>query len=283
MLFVGQSPAVATETLIAAGDQHACRGEGDDLTASLVESLPGTVVAVGDMATNFGYAEEYECYTPTWGRFMDRTYAVAGNHDYEGTAGAPFTEYFAAQLGGSSTPTYYTRTVGDWRIYVLDTNCDYINCDTEVDWLKRKLERFPTTCVAAFFHHPVFTSSGKNGYEQSQRFYGILFRAGADVVVTAHRHNYERFAQMSLEGTDKTGPRQFVVGTGGATNWSDFRTTPSDGSKARIAETLGVLNLTLEADRYDWSFIDTQGQVLDAGSDNCVPASSFTSARRLRK
>ncbi len=58
-------------------------------------------------------------------------------------------------------------------------------------------------------------------------FWQILYDAGADVVLSGHDHNYERFAPQDPNGVLdlQFGLRQFVVGTGG-TSLSDF----GDGS-----------------------------------------------------
>jgi Calcineurin-like phosphoesterase len=265
LLSTGQR-ASAAETLVIAGDQHACEGRGDDRTAAGVGS--GTVVVLGDMATQRGVASEYECYDSSWGRFMHRTMAVAGNHDWK-SGGEAFLAYFGEALGPAWHPTYYGFDRGQWRLYVLDTNCGFVDCDAQADWLRRQLKSHTNRCVGAFFHHPAHTSMFGGGAEQSRPFVRILSRARADLAASAHRHGYERFANMGPDETVRAnGLRQFVVGTGGSTSWREFG-TPRHGSQVRIGETLGVLRLTLRWDSYDWRFISAQGSVLDRGMDRC--------------
>ena len=70
----------------------------------------------------------------------------------------------------------------------------------------------------AIWHHPRF-SSGEHGSDASVwPFWDALYRAGADVVVNGHDHDYERFGPQDPAGReDKArGLREFVVGTGGA-------------------------------------------------------------------
>src|SRR5919202_6301082 len=69
--------------LLAAGDIASCQSRGDRATAKLLDSISGTVLALGDLAYPAGTAKEFdECYDRTWGRFKDRTKPVPGNHDY---------------------------------------------------------------------------------------------------------------------------------------------------------------------------------------------------------
>ena len=98
-------------------------------------------------------------------------------------------------------------------------------------------------------------------------FWRILYNAGADVVVVAHDHLYERYAPQDPDGRfDPTrGVRQFIAGTGGANLYNFVTVRPN--SERRISA-FGVLKLTLEADRYDWEFIPTAGD-RDRGSDTC--------------
>src|SRR5262249_60616387 len=81
--------------LVGAGDIASC----DDLhgayaTAKLIEKIPGTVFAVGDLAYPDGSDENFKnCYTPTWGRFKDRTRPAPGNHEYHSTGASGYGRY----------------------------------------------------------------------------------------------------------------------------------------------------------------------------------------------
>ena len=65
-------------------------------------------------------------------------------------------------------------------------------------------------------------------------FWTPLYAAGADVILSGHRHNYERFARQTPAGVaDPTrGIRQFVVGTGGD-SLSSFSSTVAANSQVR--------------------------------------------------
>src|SRR5258708_88656 len=61
--------------LVGAGDIASCKyPEGARATAKLIEKIPGTVFAAGDLAYERGTAAEFRnCYDTTWGKFKDRT------------------------------------------------------------------------------------------------------------------------------------------------------------------------------------------------------------------
>jgi len=79
-----QSPERAF-VLVGAGDIASCKNpEGARATAKLIEQIPGTVFAAGDLAYEKGSAEDFKnCYDPAWGRFKERTKPALGNHEYE--------------------------------------------------------------------------------------------------------------------------------------------------------------------------------------------------------
>ena len=108
-------------------------------------------------------------------------------------------------------------------------------------------------------------------------FWQALYDAGADVVLSAHEHHYERFAPQDPAGhlDRKQGIRQFVVGTGGSSRYGFGRILET--SEVRNAETFGVLVLTLHRTSYDWVFVPVRSRLdridekpfADAGSADC--------------
>ena len=101
-------------------------------------------------------------------------------------------------------------------------------------------------------------------------FWADLQAAGADVVLSGHRHDYERFARQDSEGrADPAGMREFVVGTGGGPH-DHFEGPVAPNSEIRQQDSYGVLQLTLHPDGYDWRFTATAGDPFtDSGSDSC--------------
>ena len=85
--------------------------------------------------------------------------------------------------------------------------------------------------------------------------WALLQEAGAELVLSGHDHDYERFAPQDAHGQrDPRGLRQFVVGTGGA--YPTPFLIPKENSAARDASRNGVLRLRLAPGRYDWEFLE---------------------------
>src|SRR5215471_8413274 len=94
--------------LVGAGDIAACAAlEGAEATAKLIEQIPGTVFAAGDLAYERGTEQEFrDCYGRTWGRFKDRTKPTPGNHEYNSSAGVAYFAYWGA-AAGTPDKSYY--------------------------------------------------------------------------------------------------------------------------------------------------------------------------------
>jgi hypothetical protein len=128
--------------------------------------------------------------------------------------------------------------------------------------------------VLAYWHQPHF-SSGSHGNDDggsnpTGAFWQALYDFHADVVLSAHDHDYERFAPQTPAGAadPANGIRQFVVGTGGKSQSSFVAVKPN--SEIRSSGTYGVLLLTLHPSGYDWQFAAEPGKSFgDAGSGSC--------------
>jgi hypothetical protein len=262
-------------TLIAAGDIASCSSKGDTATATLVEGMPGTVATLGDNAYPEGRPQDFaNCYAPTWGQFKDRTHPAAGNHDYMTPNAAGYFGYFGAAAGPEGKG-YYSYDLGSWHVVVINSNCNDIggceNGSPQQVWLKADLAKHPATCTLAYWHHPRFSSGAEHGDDPAMTdIWQTLQNAGADVVLSGHDHDYERFAPQDADGTADPahGIREFVVGTGGAGRY-DFK-APEPNTEIRSNETWGVLVLTLKPAGYDWTFVPVAGGTFtDQGSAAC--------------
>src|SRR3954470_5232312 len=71
------------EVILVAGNIATCGTTNDEATAAVLDTLPGTVFALGDNVFPDGSIGAYtDCYQPSWGRHKARTYAALGNHEY---------------------------------------------------------------------------------------------------------------------------------------------------------------------------------------------------------
>jgi acid phosphatase type 7 len=86
------------------------------------------------------------------------------------------------------------------------------------EWLREDLAKHPTACTLAYFHKRLCSSGLKHGNDPEVKpFWEILYHGGADVIVNANDHDYERFMPQDPNGVvdAQHGIREFVVGTGG--------------------------------------------------------------------
>ena len=268
------TPSTTSEpaaTLVAAGDIAACDMEGDSATAALIADLEGTVATLGDNVYPAGSDETFaQCYDPVWGPFRDRTRPAIGNHDLSGDGGAAYFRYFG---DGAGIPGegWYSYDIGDWHIVVLNSNCELIACtpgSAQYEWLVDVLSAASVQCTLAYMHHPRFSSGPHGDYPPVAPLWEALHAAAADVVLVGHDHLYERFAPQTPAGiADASGIRQFMVGTGGYQLYGAERVAPN--SEVLIDDALGVLELTLQPDSYDWRFLTIDGMAADTGTGAC--------------
>src|ERR1700738_4302485 len=98
--------------LVGAGDIADCRDlSGAEATAKLLDEIPGTVMAVGDLAYPDGTKENFNCYDRTWGRAKTRTRPAPGNHEFHSNGATPYFEYFGLAAGDPGNG-YYSYNAG---------------------------------------------------------------------------------------------------------------------------------------------------------------------------
>jgi len=274
---VGQTTTV---TLVGAGDIASCSHDRDQATADVLAKVSGTVFTLGDNVYPDGTAAQFQnCYHPTWGAQKDRTMPSVGNHEYNTQNASDYFDYFGPRAG---TPGkgYYSYDRGSWHIVALNSNCNEVGgCDRispQGRWLRNDLANNPAGCTLAYFHHPLFVSTGA-ATPEVRPFWNILYNHDADVILSGHAHYYERFAPQRPDGTrDRSrGIREFVVGTGGALPENPM-TTPRAANSVVDSEKLpgdtayGVLKLRLSAGGYAWKFLPVAGEAFtDSGTRQC--------------
>ena len=270
-----------TVTLVGAGDIASCRNlEGARATAALIDKIPGTVFAAGDLAYEKGTPAEFQnCYGPTWGRFKDRTRPTLGNHEYglPGPANAYF-RYWGSQAGPAGKG-YYSYDLGAWHIIALNTNCaaeGVGGCaagSPQETWLKEDLAAHPNVCLLAYGHHALFSSGifkSHAVHPELKALWQDLYAAHADLILAGHEHSYERFSPQDPDGHSdpQNGIREIVVGTGGRSH--DLLGIPLPNSELRDWSSYGVLKLALAPGQYTWEFIPAAaGAFHDSGSGTC--------------
>jgi hypothetical protein len=284
VLLAASGPSRIIRPVAAADDDVVFVGAGDianceilggaRATASLLDRIEGAVFTLGDHAYQHGSEKEFrDCYDPTWGRHKARTHPTVGNHDMITDRGRPYFKYFGDNAGPDERG-YYSFDLGAWHIISLNSFIDAGGHSPQVKWLREDLAAHQTNdCVLAYWHIARFSSGAHGSDPLMSDVWRVLFEAGADIVLSSHDHDYERFAPQDNKGKadPEHGIREFIVGTGGGGVY-EFK-KPAPNSEVRNNTTYGVLKLTLSPGRYAWEFIATPGQKFhDEGSGVCSPA-----------
>ncbi len=256
------------------GTSSACR-QADVSDRLLADSGVDAFAALGDLQYSDGTAADFRtAYDPSYGRILDRTIPVAGNHEYGTRDAAGYYGYFGARAGDPAKG-YFSRDLGSWHVVVLNTNCGEVggcgSSSPQGAWLRADLAASDARCTVVLAHHP-FRSSGQHGSTSAiAPLWRELYDGGADLVLVGHDHDYERFAPLDRSygaTADGDGLRQFVVGTGGK-GLRPFAGTVS-GSQVRQASSFGYLRLTLSDGSYRWDFQGLPGGSFDdTGTGTC--------------
>ena len=285
------------QVLIGAGDIGECDKVHSAKTAAVIDTTAGTVFTLGDNAYPNGQLSDFArtdgpgCWATTWGGFKKRIYPTPGNHEYalKDTTAAGYFGYFGIAAGRGPIGNY-SYDLGGWHIIVLNSSFlesqalgRFLSIDTQLAWLSADLAAHAATCTLAMWHHPHFSSGTTHGNklletQPTKPFWDTLYAHGAELILSGHEHNYERFAPQTPDGAADpvNGIREFVVGTGGG--GYDPLGTPIANSEASTTEH-GLLKLTLSPGAYQWQFIPTSGPLgdtipstftfTDAGSGSC--------------
>ena len=276
------APYSGTYTVYAAGDIAWCKNttpalSGAAATAAVVEmelaaNPRAAVLLLGDNVYQGGTARAYaDCYGPTWGRFKERTWPAPGNHEYATPNASGYFGYFGRAAGRG----YYSVRLGAWRVVSLDSNLKGEQQAAQLAWLEQELLSSRERCTLATWHHPLYSSGGHGSIAHMRAAWELLHRAGAEIVLSGHDHDYERFAPQDANGRldPQRGIRQFVVGTGGA--YATPFLWPLNNSEMRDNSRTGVLKLVLREDGYEWEFLEASfhgfayGQEPDRGAGQC--------------
>jgi hypothetical protein len=292
--------AAAADPVIAAAGDIACdphdsrfnggQGTGSTCRQGATGALLGSlgslsaILTLGDIQYDCSPVNEYaQSFGPAWGAFKSLIRPAPGNHEYRvnpdefglndcSTTGAGYFAYFGAPAGDPSKG-YYSYDIGTWHLISLNANCTFIPCkanSAQESWLKTDLATHHNMCTLAYYHQSRFSSGGSGNLSAYAPWWTDLYAGGADVVLSAHDHDYERFApQDPAQNSDPArGIREFIVGTGGRSH-SGFHTIMPN-SQVRDSSAYGLLVLTLHPSGYDWRFVPEAGKTFtDSGSGSC--------------
>lgn len=259
-------------TVVAAGDiAEQCTADESGcvhpLTADRTAALdPDFVITMGDNQYDDARLEDFEnYYDDTWGRFNSIVKPTPGNHESYDPAGfeVGYKEYF----GSIATPegtTWYSYDVGNWHFIALDSNI--FDDPDQLAWLEDDLAANTRDCIAAYWHHPLYSSGGHGNDPVSRPVWDRLLDYEADLVLGGHDHHYERFAPQNAYGDyDPNGIVEIIGGTGGANPYDIENVQPN--SEFRLSGSFGVVALTFTDTGYSWDYVEHTGAVLDSSPE----------------
>lgn len=227
------------------------------VAAQVIAHNPDLVVIAGDVVYQpNSVAAAIAPYTT----FLDdgRLVVALGNHDCDLNDG----EDVLAYVNNPGNTRYFSVPVGSVEVFVVNTGITSAGLYVEPDGnfagsiQAREIQAMILRSCARWkilvLHHPPYTSG-------SSYWPGIaVVRWASDLevhaVISGHSHSYER-------GTFR-GRRHVIVGTGGGT-LTGFVAEPLSGSEIRIANTFGCLLLEATETTAAFSFVGTDGSVLD--------------------
>lgn len=241
--------------------------------ADLVKRLaPRQLWLVGDLQYDRGERSAFDAvFDRSWGRYRAISHPVPGNHEYYTPGAAGYFGYFGWRAGTAGRG-YYSFRAGAWHVVALNSNCDQVACGAgsrQLRWLRADLRANHRRCVAAIWHHPLY-SSGAHGANPAVRpLWRELRKARAELVISGHDHDFETFLPRDENGVAhaRSGLRQFVSGAGGRSLYPVGG--PASNSQSVIAGHFGALALMLRRGGYAWRFVDERGRTRAADSAVC--------------
>lgn len=272
------------------GSSSGCRQEA---VADVVRDMnPAAFLALGDIQHHNGtYAEFMSSYDPTFGDLKPITRPIPGNHEYNTPGGAGYYQYFGAAANQQSNGNYSFR-VGSWHVLAINsTACTPTrSCgpgSPMAKWIAAEVAANPTQCLAAMWHHPVWSAGNFGNNTPMVPVWNQLHSYGADLTLHGHDHSYQRSQPLGPASVTSTGAvadpvvtgdgmRQFIVATGGQNNFrvpaGNQATTDAMaviGANADPA-VFGALQLRLGDGQYSFDFVPAQGVTFtDSGSATC--------------
>lgn len=205
---------------------------------------------------------------------------VLGNHEFDDACGggnnaSGYLAYFTLP----NNERYYDFQRGPVHFFALNSHddADGLNATSkQAMWLKDKLAASTSPWQVVFLHHSPYSSGSEHG---STSYMQWPFEAwGADAVLSAHDHGYERII-LDVNGDGVKIP-YFVSGLGGRSRRSFGN--PVAGSMKRYNSAYGALFVTATSTSMKFQFRKTGGTLIDGYSKTKAADAQSSSAFEFR-
>lgn len=255
-------PTTADPVIAAVGDMvcpltysvTSTRCQQMAISDSISAAKPAALFTLGDNQYYEGTLAQFQgAYAPSYGRMKAITNPALGNHEYRTPGAAGYFDYFGT-AGGDRMKGYYSQDVGSWHVVTLNSEQDTGAAGGQMAWLKNDLATHTDKCTLAITHRPLFSAGREGSYPSMKPFYDALVAAHAELLLSGHDHDYERFKPQTGNGTaSSTGLIQIVTGTGGknVTGWD----TVVANTAVRSHAGFGWTKVTLHPTSADLSYV----------------------------
>ncbi|MEU8521189.1 metallophosphoesterase [Streptomyces sp. NPDC048577] len=179
--------------------------------------LSGATLDSNHSTTNYGTSQQ------------PRTRPAPGNHDYHTSGASAYYGYFGANAGPAGRG-YYSYDLGNWHVVSLNSEISMSAGSAQEQWLRGDLAASNKPCAVAYWHKPRWTSSSGHGPSTSTGpLVQALYDYDAELILTGHNHQYERFAPQNPSGRldNARGIRQFVAGMGAPASTASAPSSPT--------------------------------------------------------
>ncbi|OLE96487.1 MAG: hypothetical protein AUG75_19880, partial [Cyanobacteria bacterium 13_1_20CM_4_61_6] len=183
------------------GSSSSCRQKW---TSDLLLNMPNlkAVLTLGDNQYETNALSQYMgAFDLSWGRVKSLIRPAIGNHEYLTSGATGYFQYFGTSAG-DPLKGYYSFDVGSWHLLSLNSECSHIGgCGSgspEEQWVKADLAAHPNACTLAYWHEPRFSSGEHGDAQQMATIWNDLVAGHADVVMSGHNHDYERFDPIGV-------------------------------------------------------------------------------------
>jgi hypothetical protein len=265
-----QVVAAAGDIACAAGANPGRSCQQKAVSDAIVADVGVTaVLTLGDNQYDQGTARAYrDSYDKSWGRFKPKTHPVPGNHEYQTANAAGYYDYFGS-LAGPRGKGYYSYDIGGWHFIALNSEISTTSKSDQLSWLKADLNAHPAKCVAAYWHRPRWSTGSEHGDDRKVApLVQALYDANADLVLSGHDHDYERFRPLNPAGKpdSRRGIVQIVSGLGGK---SHYVVSGRSTTAAKSDTAYGYSRLVLHATSAEITFEPAVGTYRDSFTLNC--------------